>query len=882
MRMSLLLGACTVIAAVWPARAGESVILDARSTWRCHVIWRTPRVRLDSGKMVDVPFGPGSPQHAWSQFKKKKATCKARHSAYPNAKWKQPGFDDGSWPRVKLPLELPPWFLSACCLRGKFTVKTPADMKLKVAYRGGVVVYVNGTEVARAHMPKGKTDLDTAAESYPKAAYLDDKGGLLRNKFGTPLKYPHLLKMRDRKAESIRIPAAVLRKGTNVLAIELHRSPIEQVQLEARRKGSFHYSLWTKLALQDISLSAQGPGTAVPNLAPPPGFRLWNQSLVQSVYVDDFADPHEEVRALRIFGVRNGSFSASVVAGSDKALRGLKASLAALKGPGGSAIPPAAIHVRYAIPDIIKFSRQRPVRFDGLVAEAPNGREMRIRSDVDLKIGAKGSEPEALAVQPIWVTVRVPGDAKPGRYSGQLEISASGVETRKVPVPLTVADFRLPDPKDFVAHIGMIQSPESLAARYKVKMWSKEHWKLIEKSFQLLGGLGDKIVYVPVRARTYLGNPHGMVHWIKGADGGWKHDFSTAEKYLDLAVKHMGKVPVVGVYCWDIDTGAAYYGRKHYSDVKGTPFTVKDPASGKLSIARSPKWGTPESRKFWKPVLDGMREVLKKRGLEKSFMMGMTGDRQPGKEAVEDLKAVAPYAHWISASHSDFKHVRGQPVGHRSIVWGLRRAPDPEVKRVYGWKNPRSIVVFPRPGSAVYGPGLMVTAPLSTYRLATEVAVTNGRGQGLRGVGRCAADFWPAFKTRDWRQTFHFASIPETAYWHGGNFRNSTAYILAPAKGGPVATGRYQMMLEGAQETEARIFIEKALLDAGKRAKLGDELAKECQELLDERTWAGIQAFTHSYLPARYHPLQFASSGWREKSVKLYELAAEVSKKLGK
>ena len=647
-------------------------------------------------------------------------------------------------------------------------------------------------------------------------------------------------------------------------------------------KGNFSRALWTKLAIQDVSLVADSPATAVSNLAPPAGFRLWNQSLVQNVTVNDFADPQEEVRALRIAGARNGSFSAKIVAGSDTPIRGLKAHLASLSGPDGSTIPPSAITVRYAIADIIKFSRKAPVRFDGLVVEAPNGREMRVLSAVDRRIGAKGSEPETLVVQPIWITVRVPADARAGRYSGRLEISATGAATRTVPVILTVADFRLPDAKDFVAHIGMIQSPESLAARYKVKMWSAEHWKLVEKSLQLLGGLGDKVVYIPVRARTYLGNPHGMVYWIKKAGGGWKHDFSIAERYLDLVVKHMGKVPVVGVYCWDIDTGAAYYGKQHYSNVKGTPFTVKDPASGKLSIATSPKWGTPASREFWKPVLDGMREVLRKRGLEKSFMMGMTGDRQPSKEAVEDLKAAAPYAHWISASHSDFKHVRGQPVGHRSVVWGLPAAPDPAVKRVYGWMNPRSIVAFPRAGSALLGPGLLVPSPPSAYRLATEVAMTNGfAGAGLRGVGRCGADFWPEFWSRDWRHTFHFASIPESAYWHGGNFRNSTAYILAPARSGPVATGRYEMMREGAQETEARIFIEKSLLDAAKRARLGDDLAKRCQELLDERTWVGIQAFTHAYTVARYHPLQFASSGWQERSAKLYELAAEVGGKLG-
>jgi hypothetical protein len=71
------------------------------------------------------------------------------------------------------------------------------------------------------------------------------------------------------------------------------------------------------------------------------------------------------------------------------------------------------------------------------------------------------------------------------------------------------------------------------------------------------------------------------------------------------------------------------------------PYTVADPATGKLEEAEGPKWGTPEARAFWKPVFDGLREILKKRGLEGSLMVGVAGDSVPKKDAVEDLKAIA-------------------------------------------------------------------------------------------------------------------------------------------------------------------------------------------------------------------------------------------------
>jgi len=42
-----------------------------------------------------------------------------------------------------------------------------ADMTLSLSYRGGVVVYVNGKEVVRGHLPASEIKADTPAEDYP-------------------------------------------------------------------------------------------------------------------------------------------------------------------------------------------------------------------------------------------------------------------------------------------------------------------------------------------------------------------------------------------------------------------------------------------------------------------------------------------------------------------------------------------------------------------------------------------------------------------------------------------------------------------------------------------------------------------------------------------
>ena len=77
----------------------------------------------------------------------------------------------------------------------------------------------------------------------------------------------------------------------------------------------------------------------------------------------------------------------------------------------------------------------------------------------------------------------------------------------------------------------------------------------MDRSFKLIAQVGNKVLHIPVIRRTYFGNKHSMVKWI-GKAGSYTHDFSLVEQYLDAAVKRLGKIPVVVMYCRDHNTGA--------------------------------------------------------------------------------------------------------------------------------------------------------------------------------------------------------------------------------------------------------------------------------------------------------------------------------------
>ena len=852
-------------------------ILKTGGFFRCHFTWKTELARRSSGALQFARVARIS-RGGLKLEEEKNITC----TPPPPADWASPDFDDRAWVRARGPLfTRVTRRLALLCVRGKFRVPEPAKaggLTLSLSFRGGVVVYVNGRELVRSHLPKGKIGPDTPATDYSKDAYTDPDGYLLRwVGFGDPEKYGDRFRLRARHLNDVKIPSSMLRKGLNVLAVELHRAPTAEVMHTGRpRRHTRRYTVWSMLSLERLDLAAPPGSTVAPNFKRSPGLRVWTHPVTASLHGPDYGDPNDPPQPLQICGAPNGAFSAQFVVGSDRAIHGLKVVPDELSGPKGAVLPASAVNVRYAtLGDHPEGGTERRYPYSG-------GTQQRYRRGVRRFDGLLDEPPDPVAadgktdgaIQPVWVTVRAPRDARPGTYSGALTVHTKGAPPTRVPLEVYLADWPLPDPADFVTHVGLIQSPDTLAVRYKVPMWSERHWELIERSFKFIAQVGGKTLYIPLIRRTYFGNKHSMVRWIKKADGSYDHDFSIVEKYVGIAAKHLKRPPVVCAYCWEVSTGSIYMsGKHHFVKNAGMPFTIVDPKTGKLTEAVGPTWGSKGIRAFWRPVMDGLRRVLAKHGLAKSLMVGICGDRHARKDAVEDLRAVAPEAGWVVASHNMPTALHKQPVSYATGVWGLTPPPPPATKRYYGWKSPYRRAAFPRYGASVVGHSLRTWSPLGVYRSATEAAMTGARGR-LQGIGRCGADFWHMRKIK-YSSAPICGRYPETAGWHGGWLHNSFPYILAPGKDGAVATARFEMFREGIQETEARVVIEKVLTDPAKRARLGSTLAARCQAALDKRIEAYREAIAGGGTYVTW--AGFADSGWQKRSWDLYAAAAAVT-----
>ena len=192
----------------------------------------------------------------------------------PPAEWTRPDFNDAEWLRGPVGMESHASFAARICLRGRFLVTDPAKvktLKFTATYHGGAIVYLNGEEIGRKNLAPGAN----LAEAYPLEAFVTSKGDIYG--FGKPEKpdaedLRHVA-LRERALE-LELPARLLRKGVNVLALEIVRAPYHKVVDEKKQphwnhKEMFYYMSWNTCAISAARLSADGLGRGVqPRLAP--------------------------------------------------------------------------------------------------------------------------------------------------------------------------------------------------------------------------------------------------------------------------------------------------------------------------------------------------------------------------------------------------------------------------------------------------------------------------------------------------------------------------------------------------------------------------------------------------------------------------------------
>ncbi len=863
------------------AAAEPTVVLNLdHGGFRAFLSWRTPSLVTADGR----PRPLREPKRRNLKDEDRKPV-RVVASAPPPADWTGLEFEDARWPRARGPVAVREWLggdiytpgnpaeWSRVCVRAKFRVTDPkrvTALRLRAAYHGGVVVYVNGKELCRQHLPAGELGPAAPAEPYPDEAYIRPDGK--RYGEGDEKKFKDRLacRLRNLSAEGddagVAIPASMLRKGVNVIALAARAARLRALAVDAPMgKASWRGKLtpWPHAGVVAVRLTAGTGAGLVPGVGPVDAVQAWNCQPFESVSVWDQADPCETLRPIRIVGAQNGVFSGKVVLSSKASIRGLSATATGLsRGDSRGKIPASAVTVRLAEPARPAVSWNRPHRFDRLLAKFPA--EV---PPVQITLRRQKVQPAAAAVAPVWVTVRVPADAPAGMYRGTLSVRArdAAEATFTVPIELKVHDWKVPDAKHFVTHHNLYQSPDTVARYYKVPLWSDRHFELMGRSLEALTKVANKICVVNLVAEAAnLGNAESMVRWVKGPNGAITYDFSVLDRYLDLYAAKAGKP---GILCLNV------WGHYRKLDKRHSPplnVSLSDPAGGKVTTMPQPPYGTAENEAFWRPVFAAMKKRLDRRGwYDVAAVCHTSYCWAPTQEMVGVFQSLWPDGKWMNVSHSNpssYKAVKGSmPVPYSEWVWGCGGLYNPDGGRIKAfpraWKLGTKRIELGNPRVGVGFIGVFRDySTLSAYRTITEAAMQGG----LRGLGRVGGDYWPLPIGRRGK----YEPLCDSRFAVGPV--NNTMALTSPGPDGATFNERLEMFREGVQLAEAIICVQRAL-DAG---RLDEVQARRTRDLLDER--ARYYLRTRPGQPANWW--SFESSPWQDRDARLFALAAQAAR----
>jgi len=826
-----------LLTAFWAPRAAAAAapapapveLLTADSLWRAHVTWRMPaRGTARQGNEPPVNMSSGYP--AWGRWIRSDFSFP---TPLPPEGWQRADFDDSCWLRRRADMfGRYGYDGGGCgalvCLRGRFAVDAAAPLaglKLHLAHLGGVVAYLNGREIARRHLPPGPITPLTLADDYaPEVFLVPGSDASLRRVQGRDRLSGELLRRYEQRVRiaEIDIPADAVRKGVNVLALELHRSALPPAVADMAR-----WDGWSSAGVAEVKLTAP-PGAPVRHDVPDPNaVQVWTAGpfVVPGAHAD-FGEALTPLRPIRLLAPRNGFASGQVVVSSPAGVEKLRASATALSGPAGAAIPAAAVRVRYGRAD----GRFVPL-FDAPVA--PPAREV----PIDPRTRRPVEPPPRLPrIQPVWVTAKVPPEAKPGRYAATLHLTGLAKPV-DVPVELTVFDWPLPQPRDWKTWVNLLQSPESVAGVYKVPLWSDRHFALLGRSLELMGLLGNDILGVNVVARTVFGDDPALV-WRRcpQQECGWKPEFRYLRRYLETYARHAAAPKLLSLQVWHYglyysgsgrdgtNRDAERAGRKVAYPWRSRVVPIRElRPDGKLADANMPIYGEPGTEAVWKEVFAGLRDILKDLGWKDTrLLLGTSGDACPSPTTVKFFAKIAPDARWRVATH-------GGSVGHWGVSDIERTQPN---GMVVGFANlvRRNIwrrVRAPQAPTCVIARDVIGDSPHDHFGIAPLAAVAaEYDGFCWQGV-----DYW-AFGEGDQRR-----GVLAKYVGFGNIVPHRPMAISVPGPDGALPTPQFEMFREGLQACEAMHFLRGVLADKARAARLDGALASRArsavQELLD-------------------------------------------------
>lgn len=234
------------------------------------------------------------------------------------------------------------------------------------------------------------------------------------------------------------------------------------------------------------------------------------------------------------------------------------------------------------------------------------------------------------ANRPLWISLDVPRDAKPGEYRGELAILSESSRVN-MPVRLRVLAPTLPAPERWSFHLDLWQHPQAVARWHDVPAWSDAHLDLLEPSMKRLAAAGQKtitcsIVEEPWNGQTYDRFP-SMIKWIKKADGSWSYDYRIFDRWVSFMSGRCG-MNHARIHCYSMLTWSLKF---RYFDEK---------ENRHVDLALQP--GTEAFDDFWGSFLEDFTRHLKQQGWLERTRIAV--DERPDAQMRGALATLAKHA----------------------------------------------------------------------------------------------------------------------------------------------------------------------------------------------------------------------------------------------
>ncbi len=235
----------------------------------------------------------------------------------------------------------------------------------------------------------------------------------------------------------------------------------------------------------------------------------------------------------------------------------------------------------------------------------------------------------AHTTRPVWISVEIPREAKPGEYTASVSLKGKGL-SETFTLTLEVIDRTLPEPKEWVYHLDLWQHPSAVARVEGVDMWSDAHFEKMKPIMKMLADAGQKVVTATLNKEPWNNqcyDPYAdMIVWTKKADGSWEYDFTVFDRWVqfmfDLGITKM-------VNCYSM---LPWNNMLHY----------RDGATGEIVDVKADP-GTPEFKMMWEPFLPAFVSHLKEKGwLEKTCIAMDERSPEDMAEATSLLSRTVP------------------------------------------------------------------------------------------------------------------------------------------------------------------------------------------------------------------------------------------------